>query len=103
MVAALAAAGKNLEFDEREEVALSSACGAADRLADLQVVYCAEVAGEARHSVLVALSAEMRLLEKSVGDHLGRLELGVGSAKSEQHQKAVRSRWDKRDAAWGRA
>ena len=35
----------------------------------------------------------MRLLDKAVADHLGRVRIGPGIAKSERHQRAVNARW----------
>jgi hypothetical protein len=40
----------------------------------------------------------LRALDKAIGDHLGRVQVGEGVAKSAQHQGAVRARWDRRDA-----
>jgi hypothetical protein len=58
----------------------------------------AEMAGENRPALVVKISAELRALDKAVGDHLGRVQVGEGAAKSSQHQAAARSRWDRRDA-----
>jgi hypothetical protein len=43
--------------------------------------------------VLVKLSTELRLLDKAIADHLGRVRIGPGVAKSERHQRAVNVRW----------
>lgn len=96
---ALAAAsvrlGKKLSWDEHEVNALSAATRAADRRAQLQKVYDAELTGQARPTTLVRLSAEMRMLEKATADHLGRVRIGPGVAKSERHQRAASARWDR--------
>ncbi|MGH3560443.1 MAG: hypothetical protein ACRDTN_01175 [Mycobacterium sp.] len=47
--------------------------------------------------------AEIRALDKAIGDHLGRVQVGAGAAKSEQHQRAVQARWDRRNAEWAAA
>lgn len=49
--------------------------------------------------MLVKLSAEMRMLEKAVADHLGRVRIGPGVAKSERHQRAVNTRWQRKREA----
>lgn len=97
------ATGKRLEWDEHEQVELRLAAAAADRRGQLQAAYDAELARENRASLLVKLSAEIRLLDKAIGDHLGRVRVGVGAAKSQQHQQAARSRWDRRNSAWAAA
>ena len=63
--------GKRLVWDEQELEALTAAASAADRCDELQRVYRDELAGDRRPAMLVKLSAEMRLLERAVGDHLG--------------------------------
>jgi hypothetical protein len=97
------ATGKRLEFDEHEQVQLRLAAASADRRAQLQTAYDTELEGESRATLLVKLSAEIRLLDKAIGDHLGRVRLSAGTAKSPQHQPAVRSRWDRRNEAWAAA
>jgi hypothetical protein len=97
------ATGKRLEFDEHEQVELRLAAAAADRRGQLQAAYDAELEGESRASLLVKLSAEIRLLDKAIGDHLGRVHVSLGAAKSQQQQQAARSRWDRRNAAWDAA
>jgi hypothetical protein len=95
--------GKALEWDEHETVELRLAAAAADRRGQLQAAYDAELEGESRTTLLVKLSAEIRLLDKAIGDHLARVRVGLGAAKSQQHQRAVQSRWDRRNAAWDAA
>ncbi|MGV0788681.1 hypothetical protein ABQF33_17370 [Mycolicibacterium sp. XJ2] len=87
--------GKRLTWDEHELEALTAAATAADRCEELQRVYRDELAGERRPALLVKLSAEMRLLDKAVADHVGRVRIGPGVAKSERHQRAVNARWDR--------
>jgi hypothetical protein len=103
MDTALARAGKEsgrkLVWTEAEEHHLAAAARAADRVELLQRQLDAELPGENRATVVVKISAELRALDKAVGDHLGRVQVGDGTAKSEQHQRAVRARWDRRDAA----
>lgn len=88
--------GKTLEWDEHELQALAAAASAADRKAELDEIYRRELDGDARPAVLVKLSTEVRMLEKAVGDHLSRVQVGVGVAKSDRHQRAAKSRWDRR-------
>lgn len=87
--------GKRMVWDEQELEALTAAACAADRRDELQQVYRDELAGERRPAVLVKLSAEMRLLDRAVADHLGRVRIGPGIAKSERHQRAVNARWNR--------
>lgn len=93
--AELAAHDPALEWDPAEEHHLGAAARAADRAAALRVAFAAELAGEQRPGELVKLSAELRALDKAIGDHLGRLQIGEGPAKSRQHQAAVNARWDR--------
>jgi predicted LPLAT superfamily acyltransferase len=91
--------GRKLVWTEAEQHHLAAAARAADRVALLERQLDAEPAGENRATVMVKISAELRALDKAVCDHLGRVQVGDGTAKSEQHQRAVRARWDRRDAA----
>lgn len=104
--AALAAesdAGKPLEWDETEAHHLGAAARAADRIELLQAQLAAEATGENRPEITVKISAELRALDKAVGDHLGRLHIGEGPAKSGRHVAAARARWDRRNAEWASA
>jgi hypothetical protein len=92
-------AGKRLVWDEHEAHALAAAATAADRRAELQQVYDNELAGESRPAILVKLSTELRPLDKAIADHIGRVRIGVGVAKSDRHQRAVNARWDRRREA----
>ena len=94
-------AGETLEFDEREVVALETACDAANRAEELRGVYRAELGGQSRPSVLSNLSAEIRQCERLKLDSLARLALRVEKPKSEQHQAAARFRWDRKASANG--
>jgi hypothetical protein len=67
----------------------------------LRARFADEQAGGAPPAVLVKLSAELRLLDKAVVDFVNAVNPDVGPAKSVRHQRAVRARWDRRDAAWG--
>ncbi|MDX1885363.1 hypothetical protein [Mycolicibacterium sp. 120270] len=87
--------GKRMAWDEHELEALTAASSAADRRDELQRVYRDELAGERRPAVLVKLSTELRLLDKAVADHLSRVRIGPGVAKSERHQRAVNARWQR--------
>lgn len=91
--------GKAMHWDEHERHALDAAAAAADRRADLQQVFDAERNGENRPAVLVKLSAELRLLDKSIADHLSRVRIGPGVAKSQQHQRAAHARWNRNKEA----
>lgn len=92
-------AGRRLEWTETELHHLAAAARAADRISVLQRQLDLEVASEDRPTVAVKISAELRALDRAVGDHLGRIQIGDGTGKSERHQRAVRARWDARDAA----
>lgn len=96
--AALAAHDKELSWVEAELHHLEAAARAADRIEVLQGQLAAELAGEARPTVCVKLSGELRALDKAVGDHLGRVNIGEDPAKSEPHQRAVNARWARRRA-----
>ena len=63
-------AGRPLEFDERETLAIEAAAAAADRGERLAALWAAELAGDTRASVAVKLAAEIRLCEKHVVDLL---------------------------------
>ena len=88
--------GKPLSWDEHEQREIAAAARAANRCEILQQQLDAEVDGENRPEVVVKLSAEMRLLDKAITDHLGRVHIGPGVAKSQRHQRAVNARWDRR-------
>jgi hypothetical protein len=88
--------GKPLSWDEHEQHEIAAAARAANRCEMLKQQLDAEVDGENRPEVVVKLSAEMRLLEKAITDHLERVHVGPGVAKSPRHQRAVNARWDRR-------
>ncbi len=96
--AELAAVDPELEFTPADEQHLGAASGAADRAEVLRAAFAAESAGEGRPAELVRLSSELRLLDRAVADHLGRVVLGEGPAKSPQHRAAANARWDARRA-----
>jgi uncharacterized protein YqiB (DUF1249 family) len=84
-----------LEFTEMERRLISSAVDLADWTEQLKVQRDAELAGLARPTTLVRLSAEVRHCERAVLDTVARINFGVGAAKSPQHQRAARARWDR--------
>jgi hypothetical protein len=90
--------GAPLEWSEQELVVLERACSTADRADVLRASFDAEKEGDAKPSVLVKLSAELRMLDKQVVDLIARVNPDVGPAKSDRHQRAARSRWDRRGA-----
>jgi hypothetical protein len=96
-------AGAELAWSETEQVALDSACHAADRAAALRTLLGDELAGERRPSVAAKGAAELRQQERHVTDMLARLSFGTEPAKSSRHQRAANARWGRRDAAWGAA
>jgi hypothetical protein len=104
--AALAAASRELaaqlEFSEQERLIIDRAAAAADRGEQLQRLYHEHLAaGET--ALAVKVSAELRGCERAVIDAVGKVNAGLGTAKSTRHQRAARSRWDRRDAAWAAA
>lgn len=86
-------ADEPLEWTELDALALDGACAAADRSEVLQAGFESELAGEARSSVLVKLSAEVRALDRQVVDLLAKVNVGLGDGISLRHQKASRARW----------
>jgi hypothetical protein len=101
MNAALKATGvAGAEFDEYELEALEAACAAADRAEQLQRVYDAELASDdPRQTTLARLSAEIRHCERRSLQMLERVQLTPEPVKSPRHQRAARTRWDRRDPA----
>jgi len=98
MDAALARAsrdlGQPLEFSEVERHTLARAAAAADRCDELRRLWEAELSRpQPRATSAANLAAELRLTEKAVVDLLARVNLGVGPAKSERHQRAAHARW----------
>jgi hypothetical protein len=86
--------GKPLSWDEHEQHEIAAAARAANRCEILQQQLDAEVAGENRPDVVAKFSAEMRLLDKAITDHLGRVHIGPGVAKSQRHQPGWDRNWD---------
>lgn len=91
--------GDELVWSEQEELMLARAASAADRSEELKEAYEAELQGEARSTALTRLSAEMRALDKQVVDLVRSVNVGDGAPKSEQHQRAARSRWSRQRGA----
>jgi hypothetical protein len=89
--------GDELVWDPADLVHLDAAAAAADRVEVLERLFAEQQAAGAEPAVLVKLSAEARALRRAVGDHLAKVSLDDGPAKSEQHQRAARARWDARD------
>ncbi|KUI42313.1 hypothetical protein AU197_14460 [Mycobacterium sp. IS-1590] len=87
--------GKQLEWSELELDVIERAAATADRAEVVRAVFDAERAGDARPTVLVSLSGELRLLDKTVVDLLSRLEFRDGKAKSDRHQRAANYRWNR--------
>ncbi|WP_147378884.1 hypothetical protein [Mycobacteroides abscessus] len=85
-----------LQWDEREQDALTRACATADRAEILRELFDTEQSGDCRATVLAKISAEVRALDRQVQDLLAKLNPGVGPAKSERHQRAAGARWDSR-------
>lgn len=93
--AELAATDPALEWSPHELAHMDAACRAADRAEALRAAFAAEQAAGRRPDVLVKLSSELRMLDKAIADHLGRLTLAEdGRVKSPQHQAAANARWD---------
>ncbi|MCX2755512.1 hypothetical protein [Gordonia sp. 4N] len=83
------------EWDEREQVVIRLLGDQIDRREALKRQF-SEVE---KPSQGAKLSAEMRQLERSITDLLGRLDLeGAGAVKSRQHQRAANTRWQRRAA-----
>jgi hypothetical protein len=85
-----------LSWDEREQDIISRAAAAADRADDLRAAFDAELSGENRATVLCKLSAEVRACDRAVVDLVAKVNPDVGSAPSERHVRAAKSRWDRR-------
>lgn len=89
-------AGQPLEWSEQELEVLELAAETANRAVVMRELFTAEQEGENRPTVLVKISAERRALDRQVVDLIGRVNPGVGVAKSARHVRAARSRWDRR-------
>lgn len=85
--------GKDYEWGEHELHHLAAASRAANRVETLQRALDTATAG-GDPALVVKISAEMRACDKAVGDHLAKVVVGEGLAKSERHQRAANSRWD---------
>ncbi|WP_131814821.1 hypothetical protein [Mycolicibacterium porcinum] len=88
-----------LEFSEVERQLIATACEMADWAEQLRAHRDAELAGAARPTTLVRLSAEVRHCERMVHDLVARINFGVGPAKAPQQQRAARARWDRERAS----
>jgi hypothetical protein len=87
-----------LEFSELERGLIASAVDMADWTERLKAMRDAELAGQARPTTLVRLSAEVRHCERQMHDLVARIHFGVGAAKSPQHQRAAHARWNRGSA-----
>lgn len=87
-----------LEFSELERALIDSAADQADWVCTLKKLRDAELAGDAAPTTLTKYSAEIRLCERQQHDLIARVNLGLGVAKSEQHQRAARARWNRGSA-----
>lgn len=82
------------EFDEAEEHLLSMIESETDRVAALRAVLADELAKDQVSTRRVTeLSAEIRLLEKQIGQWSASLRPKQAESKSWTHQKAANSRW----------
>lgn len=90
-------AGQALVWSEQEEAALERAGETVDRAEQVRKLLASALKSEDPNpSVVVKLSAELRMLDKLTVDLLGNLNPdGEGPAKSARHVRAARSRWDR--------
>lgn len=84
-----------LEFTELERRLIATAVEMADWAEALKAHRDAELAGQARPTTLVRLSAEVRHCERMVHDLVARVNFGTGVAKAPQQQRAARARWNR--------
>ncbi|WP_434158802.1 hypothetical protein C5142_18255 [Rhodococcus sp. BGS-1C] len=91
--------GEELAWSEAEIVALERAGETVDRAEKVRKLLDAEMrADEVRPAMVVKLSAELRALDRLVVDLVAKLNpYSEGQAKSNRHQRAANSRWQ-RDA-----
>jgi hypothetical protein len=91
--------GVILVWSPAEVAAIATAVRAADYAEVLQARFDSAAAADAEDaaaaSVLVKVSAELRLLHRLVADMVARLQFGPGKAKSERHVRSARTRWDR--------
>jgi hypothetical protein len=86
--------GQRLRWDRRELHHIDAACREADHVELLQQRLDAEAADENRASILVKIIAEVPNLDRSIADHLNRVQIGnLLVAKSPQHHAAATARW----------
>jgi hypothetical protein len=84
-----------LEFSELERGLICTAAEMADWCEALKAHRDAELAGQARPTTLVRLSAEVRHCERLVHDLVARIHFGLGVAKAPQQQRAAQARWNR--------
>jgi hypothetical protein len=87
--------GMPLRFDEREAHHVEAAMRCADNRAHLQRMLNAELRGEKRPTIVTKLAAEVRLQDRAIAEHLGRISVGdlAPLGVSVQHRAAARARW----------
>jgi hypothetical protein len=95
--------GRTLEWSEDEQAMLEAACNAANRAEDMRNLYAAERSGENRATILVKLSAELRMLDRQIVELVARINVGLGPAKSARHQRAADARWARERSVRGTA
>ncbi len=86
--------GHALEFTEVEQVTISMAAAAADRVEVLRALLDTVLAGakSSPHSA-ATLAGEIRLTERAVVDLVGKVDVGTGHVKSARHVAAGQARW----------
>jgi hypothetical protein len=84
----------SLEFTEVEQVTISMAAAAADRVEVLRALLVTVLASakSSAHSS-ATLAGEIRLTERAVVDLVGKVDVGTGHVKSPRHVAAGRARW----------
>jgi hypothetical protein len=88
-----------LVWSEQEAQIIDRAAAAADRAEVLGWLWQQEMDGNTSAATLVKLSAEMRACERAAVDLVSKVNPDVGEAKSDRHQRAARTRWDRRTGA----
>ena len=88
--------GKSLEWSEIEQAAIDAATTTADRAEALRTRFDTLLADEdTADTLLVKVSAELRMLDRQVVDLVSRIEIGVGPSKSDRHVRAALARWNR--------
>lgn len=88
--------GKTLEWSEMEQTAIDRAVTTADRAEALRTRFDALATDDnPNDALLVKISSELRLCDRQVVDLVGRIEIGVGTVKSDRHVRAALARWNR--------